>query len=382
MGSARVDVRHVCVIGGGPAGLASAIALAQTGRRVTVVDHAVPPIDKACGEGLMPDSLETLSQLGISLPVEAGLRFRGIRFSDAQFSVAADFPRGAGLGVRRVVLHNLLLERAESLGVKCIWGAKAGTWNGLQPVIDGRALDCDLTVAADGQNSPMRTAAGLDKVIYESRRFGFRRHYRMAPWSHYMELHWGPHCQIYITPVGPEEICVASISRHSSLRLDQALAFFPGLQERLASAPLASRERGALSVSRKLSRVWNRNIVLAGDASGSIDAITGEGLCLSFKQALALTKAIDSGNLANYQSEHRRLSWRPRMMSRLMLTLDHGLQLGSNAASIDLQRRALQSLSLHPKVFESLLAVHVGHRSFSDLVSWRLVQFCQAFLTA
>ena len=54
----------VFVVGGGPAGLGCAIAARQHGLRVIVADSAQPPIDKACGEGLMPDSLEVLAQPG------------------------------------------------------------------------------------------------------------------------------------------------------------------------------------------------------------------------------------------------------------------------------------------------------------------------------
>ena len=66
-----------------------------------VVDCATPPIDKACGEGLMPDSLQALAGLGVAIPSHAGFAFRGIRFADAHSSVYADFPDGMGKGVQR-----------------------------------------------------------------------------------------------------------------------------------------------------------------------------------------------------------------------------------------------------------------------------------------
>ena len=67
----------VFVIGGGPAGLAAAIAARQKGLRVIVADGAEPPIDKACGEGLMPDGLAALGHLGIQLPFEEAHPFAG-----------------------------------------------------------------------------------------------------------------------------------------------------------------------------------------------------------------------------------------------------------------------------------------------------------------
>ena len=118
------NATDVFVIGGGPAGLAAAIAARQQGFRVIVADGAQPPIDKACGEGLMPDSLAALRELGVVIPSGAGFHFRGVRFADAESSVAADFPNGIGIGLRRTILHKLLVERAEQMGVSLLWGAK------------------------------------------------------------------------------------------------------------------------------------------------------------------------------------------------------------------------------------------------------------------
>src|ERR1700745_3746488 len=114
----------VFVVGGGPAGLAAAVAARQHGLRVMVADRAQPPIDKACGEGLMPDSLEVLSRLGVSLrECETG-SFYGIRFVGPECSAAATFPQGRGLGIRRVLLHELFVKRAQDRGVEMIWGAR------------------------------------------------------------------------------------------------------------------------------------------------------------------------------------------------------------------------------------------------------------------
>src|ERR1700736_446450 len=91
----------VFVIGGGPAGLAAAIAARQRGLQVTLADGSKPPIDKPCGEGLMPDGQEALAQLGISVPVGESYPFRGIRFVSGGLSVDANFPQGSGIGLRR-----------------------------------------------------------------------------------------------------------------------------------------------------------------------------------------------------------------------------------------------------------------------------------------
>jgi flavin-dependent dehydrogenase len=148
---------------------------------------------------------------------------------------------------------------------------------------------------------------------------------------------------------------VAVISRDPTLRLQQGLAKLPRLAERLAGAETTTPEGGAVSASMAIRSVYRDEVALIGDASGSVDAITGEGLCLSFRQALALASAMSSGmehgDLAAYQTEHRRLRRRPAFMASLMLSLDtHDW----------LRRRAIPAMASMPLVFRSLLSVHVG----------------------
>ena len=161
----------------------------------------------------------------------------------------------------------------------------------------------------------------------------------------------GPAGEIYVTPVSKDQVCVALISRDSKLRLTEALHSFPELRERLEGAETSSVEKGALTATCKLKRVSRGNVALIGDASGTVDAITGEGLCLAFSQAMVLADCLRAGDLARYEHEHRRLALRPLLMSRLMLTLDGRPRL---------QRRTLQAFRKRPDVFRRLLELHVG----------------------
>ena len=332
----------VLVAGGGPAGLAAAIAARLRGFDVLVADPSPPPIDKACGEGLMPDSLAAARALGLDL-AGAGYPFRGIRFVSAASgkSVAAEFPHGIGTGVRRTVLHDLMRERAETLGVRMAWGARVDTPD---------AYGARWIVGADGGKSAVRRWAGLDSSHRNTRRFGFRRHYRIAPWSEHMEIHWGPDSQIYVTPVTEREVCVVLIARDRYARLDDALPRFPEMARRLAGAAFGS-ERGSVTGTRRLKAVTRGNVALVGDASGSVDAITGEGLCLLFQQAVALGDALEAGDLASYEAAHRRIGRRPAFMADLMLLMDGRRRLREPALSV---------LSAHPGLFARLLALHVG----------------------
>ncbi len=363
----------VCIAGGGPAGLAAALALRRQGFQVMVVDCALPPIDKACGEGLLPDSLAALKRLGVELDPSVGQPFRGLRFIDGASTVTGDFPNGTGLGMRRTFLHETLVRHAEAARVRMIWGAKNVRLCSEGLMVQGQVLPARIVIGADGQKSVIRQMAGLEAVRSERRRYAFRTHYRIAPWSEYVEVYWGPRGQVYVTPIARDEVCVAFVSRHSNLRLEQALRDFPPLHERLASVPHASPEKGALSISRQLQRVHKDGLALLGDASGSVDAITGEGLCLAFKQADALAAALEAGDLRRYAARHKEIGAKPRLMASLLLSMEwHG----------ELQRRVLASLAKQPQLFASLLRFHVGERPQMGLLMRQVLGFGLDFLTA
>jgi flavin-dependent dehydrogenase len=366
------DKTDVVVVGGGPAGLAAAIAARLKGFDVVVADGGCPPIDKACGEGLMPDAMGTVHRLGIRFDEEQSFAFRGIRFLGEGSSVEANFPNGSGIAMRRPRLHQALIDRADETGILTLWGDRAIGLNAGGVALDGHNIQCRWVIGADGQNSRVRRWAGLDNTRHLSFRFGFRRHYRISPWTDYMEIYWGSGSQMYVTPVNREEVCVALITRDARLRLEHALPQFPDLQRRLAGASPTTLQRGAVTASRSLQRVFRGRTVLIGDASGSVDAITGEGLSLSLHQAIALGDGLASGDIAAYQVEHRCLARRPSFMAKLMLTLDRFPVL---------RRRVLHSLASDPEIFANMLAMHVGCISPADFLMHGMLPLGRQILT-
>ena len=235
----------VFVIGGGPAGLAAAIAARQQGFRVVVADGAQMPIDKPCGEGLMPDGVAALEKLGVSVEREDSCSFRGIRFLAAGLAIDASFPRGAsGMGVRRTVLHRLMADRAASLGIEFLWQTPVTGISEDGVYLGSRRVGARWIIGADGGGSRVRRWAGLDAFRRRDCRYAFRQHYRVSPWTDRMELHWGRLGEIYVTPVSKDQVCVALISRDSKLRLTEALHSFPELRERLEGAETSSVEKG------------------------------------------------------------------------------------------------------------------------------------------
>jgi flavin-dependent dehydrogenase len=360
---ASQESTDVFVVGGGPAGLAAAIAVRQKGFSVIVADGSVPPIDKSCGEGMMPETLAVLGSLGVKFPRGAGQCFRGITFIQDGLQVSADFPRGQGIGLRRPLLHERLAARAEECGVQFLWKTTVtGIISGTGTVqLPERNIRARWIVGADGQGSRVRRWVGLESLSRVRQRYASRRHFRVKPWSSCMEIHWAGKTQAYVTPIGEEEVCVVMMTETPAHGLFKTeLHEMPALREKLLGASLSSRERGAVTAMRTLRRVQKNNVALLGDASGGVDAITGDGLRLAFRQALVLADAMAANDLTQYQRAHRKLARRPMLMGNLMVWL------GRNPR---IRARVLRAMHDNPELFARLLATHVGDGSSAHLLA-------------
>jgi flavin-dependent dehydrogenase len=346
----------VAIAGGGPAGLAAAIAARRKGLRVAVFEGVAPAaaIDKCCGEGLMPDALDALGELGVEIPASSRMPIKGVRFLECGHAAEARFAGQIGAGVRRTTLHGVLLEHARQSGASIFWGqpVRGLTSDGL--LAGDEEVHCRWIVGADGSQSAMRRAAGLESPSACPRRFGLRRHFRIEPWTDLVEAHWAHGVQAFVTPVGEDAIDVAVLSSDPQLRYPEALSLFPELLARLAKADATSNVRGAVTASRRLNRVTTANLALLGDASGSVDSVTGLGLAMAFQQAVALGEALEREDLSFYAAQHHRLARRPRVMESVMLAMDQ---------RDTLRRRAIRTLEAEPGHFSSLLSVHTGASS-------------------
>jgi flavin-dependent dehydrogenase len=293
---------QVLVAGGGPVGLAAAIEARLVGLDVTVVEPRDGPIDKACGEGLMPGALPELARLGVD---PDGMPFVGIAYLDGRRRVEHRFDGGPGRGVRRTVLHAALRERAVAAGVLFHEG-RVDAVHQRAGFVEATGIRAAWLLGADGLHSAVAREVGLALPPPRARRrFGQRRHYAITPWSEFVEVLWTPAGEFYVTPIGDRVVGVALLARRGE-HFDEALAATPALAERLHGVEAASELRGSGPLrQRTRARVAGR-VLLVGDASGYVDALTGEGLRIGFAQARAAIAAVAAGSPGAYEAAWER----------------------------------------------------------------------------
>jgi len=216
---------------------------------------------------------------------------------------------------------------------------------------DGGEVPGRWVVGADGMNSRVADWAGLRKRHGHYRRIGMRAHFEVKPWTDYVEVHWAERGEAYVTPVSEERVGVALLGRSPLRQFDQWLGEHPALVERLDGSRRVTDILGARPFPCMVERVFQDRVALVGDAGGYLDAITGEGMTLAFRQAVALAKAIEAGDLPAYGREHARIVRGPTRTTRLLLAIGR---------YPELRRRMVRALASAPETFSRILAAHNG----------------------
>lgn len=304
------------VAGGGPAGLATAVHAARAGLETVVVERRCGPIDKACGEGLMPHSVRHLHALGVDAD---GQVFRGIRYLDGRRVAEARFFGEAGRGVRRTVLHAALSDAAAAAGVKVVQG-EIGAVQQDSTSVSAAGFQARYLAAADGLHSPIRRSLGLSEDNGPRRRWGIRRHVRIAPWSDCVEVYWardGEASEAYVTPVADDCVGVAILTSARG-RFDEHVGKFPALADRIHGCPHGT-DRAAGPLRQKVRQRSAGRVLLVGDAAGYIDALTGEGLGLAFGAAELLVGCVLADRPGDYDRQWRALTRRYRFLTAALL---------------------------------------------------------------
>jgi geranylgeranyl reductase family protein len=304
------DVEAI-VVGGGPAGSATAAALAEAGHRVLLLDKARFPRHKACSEYINAGGAQVLGEMGVlDEIIQAGAHQMeamivhapsGARFA-ANFAKAE--PGRAALGLSRYRLDHILLERARAAGVdvreraqvRCVV-REDGHVVGVEATIDGarQLTRAPLVVGADGHNSVVSRDLGLDVSYRWPDKTGFIAHYRgVTGLDQFGEMHVGHGAYAGLAPLedGVTNVAVVASGRNVKSRSGSVEAFFsetlqsiPEVAQKLERAERVGGIRGVGSMARRARRAAGDGYLLVGDAASFLDPFTGEGIYEALKAA-------------------------------------------------------------------------------------------------
>lgn len=305
----------VVIAGGGPVGLSAALYAARRGLSVTVYEPRAGAIDKACGEGLMPGAVAALADLGVR---PEGQQLRGIRYVAGSRRAEAYFDVGPGCGVRRTTLHSALRAAVDMAAVPVVEEPITQVTQDSRGVI-ANGTRARYMIAADGLHSPVRRHLGLQAPTSSSRRFGLRCHLQTAPWTEFVEVHWSRWAEAYVTPVGPDLVGIAILTRRRA-SFEEHLAAFAELHAHVRGRSM-SQVRGAGPLRQRTHRRVSGRVLLAGDASGYVDALTGEGIALGMAQAREAVAAVADDQPQRYEQAWRRVTRRYDVLTRSLLAL-------------------------------------------------------------
>jgi menaquinone-9 beta-reductase len=334
------------VVGGGPAGSATALLLAKAGLDVILVDRAAFPRDKACSEYMSPEAVRILDRLGVATDLErsgavhlTGTSVTGARGArlHGRFALAGHRPfRPTGLSVARRILDHRLLRAARDAGARVLERTaleslvrdSAGVAGAVVRTAEGRRglVGARLTVGADGLHSAVgrrlgrRRHGGLRRIAFVAHMDGVAG---MHTWA---EMFVGPRGYLGLNPIGGGRTNVALVvpaGRAAAARgrasafLRDALHEFPGVGERTAGGTIA---RGVLATGPFAA--WSGRVVadgaaLVGDAADLFDPFTGEGIYSALRgaellaevagAALAREDRVSARSLTPYRRARRRV---------------------------------------------------------------------------
>jgi flavin-dependent dehydrogenase len=310
-------VIDVLIAGAGPAGAMAAIVLARAGARVILLDRDAFPRDKLCGDTLNPGAVRLLGgHRLVGGPLTDALTLGGMYVTGPGASVHARYgPAPKGMAVTRRVFDIWLIEQAVAAGARFESGvtvreplieAAAGV-----PVVRGLVLErrgharslrmpAVMTIAADGRRSTLARAVGLATRPASPRRWAYGTYATgVADVTDEGEMHIRHGWYAGIAPIGPglANVCVVTRTPASRRRpveiVQDTLRTDERLRARFASARIDDRVRVLGPLSSDATSAGVAGLLLAGDAAGFVDPMTGDGVHLALKGGvLAATETL------------------------------------------------------------------------------------------
>jgi geranylgeranyl reductase family protein len=358
----------VIIAGAGPAGAVAATMLARTGMRVLLLDRARFPRDKLCGDTINPGTLALLRRHGLTSRLESrALRIDGMLLTgEGRVSVRAEYRAGRhGWAVQRRDLDAALVAEACAAGARFeeatavrrpLVESAAGKDRVRGLVISTRTagdlrVPAPLVIAADGRHSTLAFALGLAHHPTRPRRWAVGGYFEdVDGLSNVGEMHvrHGHYIGVAPLPSGLANVCFVTSARGGftdpAALLRDSVARDEQLAPRFERARLVGRPAviGPLAVDASAGDV--AGVLLAGDAAGFIDPMTGDGLRFAVEGALLAARAAvrafrrpaEQPHLALVRMRRRAFGakWRFNRCLRTLVSSDVALQLAGRTASV------------------------------------------------
>jgi flavin-dependent dehydrogenase len=351
------------VVGGGPVG--STLGLMVPG--ALVLEAGRFPRDKPCGEGLLPAGVEVLHRAGVDLPEADYPAIPGIQSrAPGAPGARAALSGTPGRGVRRLRFDSLLAARA---GVRtgCRVLGLRQLPSGVEVQTTEGPVGAEAVVVAAGIGSHLVRQLGWARPRGDAQRFGLVGHIEAEGGDGDIVVSLLPSFETYLAPVGEREVLVAVLGSRGALRSvagDREARYrrlLAAAHPELGGALLSGPVWGAGPFPRPVTQVASGRVFLAGDASGFLDPLTGDGITAGLQQVEFLAGALREdlpSAAARYRRWHR-AQWRRR---RMVGYLARGL-----SRRPSLTRRALRGLAERPVALERLIRVSQGSSGWGAL---------------
>ena len=334
----------VLVIGGGPAGSATATRLAQSGHSVTLLEKNYHPRFHI-GESLLPLSIPYLEALGVLDEVDAiGVRKYAAEFHSMYHGRHVSFQFGEALRddypyayeVQRSEFDEILIRKAQKTGVNVLEGYRVdqaeitnNTINRVSAVgPDGerKSFSAQFYVDASGRDTFMADLLGIKRKNPRHKSAAVYAHFKGASRNSGKEegniaIYWFDHGWFWMIPLKGDVMSVGAVLKPDYLKsrtvpletfLSDTIAMAPGVQKKLEMAERVSPVTGTGNYSYRSEKMSGKNYLLVGDAYAFIDPVFSSGVHLAlhgaFKASEAITLALKSPKqskqvIRNYERE-------------------------------------------------------------------------------
>ena len=355
------DNERVIIVGAGPAGAATALALARASIPVTLIERATFPRRKVCGEYLGMGAVASLDAIGLGEAVRSlGSPLRGIRILAGGARAELAFSRPA-IGLARATLDNLILEAALGAGAVLMSGRVEDMLSHGVAVRDASGERVNVhgrfVVGADGAGSIVARKLGLTLPLPARPRFAVGGHFRgIESTNGCVEMYCDGKTYLAINPLGEGIANVMAVAPKDRLETWSRVMDFAAEARsgpRVAVGPLVHNVRRTIAPG----------VLLVGDAAGFLSPFTGQGVFLALRSAerasAALIRAYANANAQDdafgaYDAEHR---------SELRARIRLGKIVDALVAIPFLTRRAARRLEASPALAAILLDAIGGSTS-------------------